>query len=45
MVFAAHSAADVDDGWVEAVVAGNSFEHYEEHLVELGVAPVGSANA
>lgn len=24
-----------DDGWVEAVVAGNSYDHYREHLEEL----------
>lgn len=27
--------ADDDDGWVEAVVAGNTNEHYAEHLPEL----------
>jgi len=24
------------DGWIEAVVSGNSIGHYEEHLPELG---------
>ncbi|HKG19361.1 MAG TPA: hypothetical protein VKB00_06450, partial [Candidatus Limnocylindrales bacterium] len=23
------------DGWAAAVIAGNSFEHYEEHLADL----------
>ena len=27
--------AAADDGWVEAVVAGNTFDHYAEHLDEL----------
>jgi uncharacterized protein (TIGR03083 family) len=27
------------DGWVEAVVAGNTFEHYEEHTPELEGLP------
>lgn len=26
------------DGWAAAVVAGNSFEHYEEHLADLDPA-------
>ena len=25
-----------NDGWAAAVVAGNTFEHYEEHLADLG---------
>jgi Mycothiol maleylpyruvate isomerase N-terminal domain len=33
--------ADTDDGWVEAVVGGNSYEHYPEHLEELDA--MGSA--
>ena len=27
-----------DDGWVEHVVAGNTYEHYEEHLPEVEAA-------
>ncbi|HSL75565.1 MAG TPA: maleylpyruvate isomerase N-terminal domain-containing protein [Candidatus Limnocylindrales bacterium] len=27
-----------DDGWVEHVVAGNTYEHYEEHLPEVQAA-------
>lgn len=29
---------DDDEGWVEAVVAGNTYDHYPEHLVELAAA-------
>jgi hypothetical protein len=32
-----------DDGWVEAVVAGNSYEHYTEHLDELRAAAPADA--
>ena len=28
-----------DEGWVTAVVAGNTFEHYEEHVAELPGGP------
>jgi uncharacterized protein (TIGR03083 family) len=31
-------AALDDDGWVEHVVAGNTYEHYEEHLPEVEAA-------
>jgi hypothetical protein len=31
----------VDGGWAEAVIAGNTYEHYEEHLAELEVANAG----
>ena len=27
-----------DDGWVEHVVAGKTYEHYEEHLPEVEAA-------
>lgn len=30
--------ADMDDGWVEAVVTGNTCDHYAEHLRELTAA-------
>ena len=29
--------AALEDGWVEAVVAGNTFGHYAEHLDELSL--------
>jgi uncharacterized protein (TIGR03083 family) len=28
------------DGWVQAIVAGNTFEHYEEHQPELDGLPM-----
>ena len=37
-----HAVASLDgldaDGWVEHVVAGNTYEHYEEHLPEVEAA-------
>jgi hypothetical protein len=30
-----------DDGWAEAVLAGNSYEHYVEHVAELEPARTG----
>jgi hypothetical protein len=29
------------DGWAEAVIAGNPWEHDEEHTTELGTRPTG----
>jgi hypothetical protein len=29
------------DGWAEAVIAGNAWEHDEEHTTELGTRPSG----
>jgi hypothetical protein len=34
-----------EDGWAEAVLAGNSFEHYEEHASELADAPTDGRSA
>lgn len=29
---------EAHDGWATAIIAGNSYGHYEEHLADLGVA-------